>query len=687
MLSTLLAGSCSDFLDRENEDKVLAENYWNSVEDCEMVLNAVYNAFKQENIYALKDEALRTDMAICGTNNRVAKDDAALHTFNDAFSTVKTKWAALYEGIFYANQVIEGCEVVREKLTLDSQLTSLDQIQAQAYFFRGLFYFWLSDQFNDGSVPIIDYVPVNMPDDLYQPLSTPEEVRLFIRKDVNTALSLGMVDKWTSNTDNGRATAMAAYTLLGMSYLYEQDYKSARYYFELVVNSPDYELIDSNDHATTSNELSAESILEATYTLDINSQYSGDSSLYNGYGMIVSKVDGWCSIVPALWLVNEYTLDPVDAMNEDNWIDVEFDTYDDGDDTNDETPDIIYKHLGETVGTSSSSSATYLVYRYSSSTFAEKETDAMKARFTGLTVQNYGTVLWKKTVDLSNDPSDSDFEEPEYEQFTTSGCPYQTPYYIFWNSARSEWFHLRDYSYRASYSIAINGEVDLPYYQYIPQQSVSYGSGNTAYFRKYSNWDIWYGENEGSVVNKSGINLRVMRLADVYLMYAEALIEGGESELYLSTALEYVNKVRERAGVKLLGTSGEFSGERSYDGVTYSAEDLMEHLMYVERPLELALDGCAMRGSDLRRWGITKQRFEDLTKDWYAYVGVGVPYVEVSDDGSYSTSKKYGYQRPYEEVTDADIVVDYTQAAANYNETVATWPIPAVEKSANPYIN
>lgn len=97
-----------------------------------------------------------------------------------------------------------------------------------------------------------------------------------------------------------------------------------------------------------------------------------------------------------------------------------------------------------------------------------------------------------------------------------------------------------------------------------------------------------------------GVNLNLhlpwMRLADVYLMYAEAAAQGygtlnGKSPNFSKTAVEAINVVRDRAGVEHLGSSeGGFGG---------SLEGFMSELRR-ERAVELAFEGH--RFNDLRRW-------------------------------------------------------------------------------------
>ena len=89
------------------------------------------------------------------------------------------------------------------------------------------------------------------------------------------------------------------------------------------------------------------------------------------------------------------------------------------------------------------------------------------------------------------------------------------------------------------------------------------------------------------------IHLPYMRLADVYLMYAEAAAQGygspaGKSDNYDKTAVDAINVLRDRAGVGHVAAS--FTG---------SLEAFMPE-MRRERAVELSFEGH--RFNDLRRW-------------------------------------------------------------------------------------
>jgi len=82
----------------------------------------------------------------------------------------------------------------------------------------------------------------------------------------------------------------------------------------------------------------------------------------------------------------------------------------------------------------------------------------------------------------------------------------------------------------------VSGGNKVPIIKYIG----SYDNGYGFSLRKYQDLS----RTEYSSNAKNGSNMYVIRLADIYLMYAESLINSGGSA---STALEYINKVHRRA--------------------------------------------------------------------------------------------------------------------------------------------
>lgn len=122
-------------------------------------------------------------------------------------------------------------------------------------------------------------------------------------------------------------------------------------------------------------------------------------------------------------------------------------------------------------------------------------------------------------------------------------------------------------------------------------------------------WDKTYGYSYAH-----HIHLSWLRLADVYLMYAEATAQGygsasGKDGSFSKTAADAINTVRERAGVGAVDTK-----------YTASLDAFMREV-YRERAVELAFEGH--RFIDLRRWLLlteypynikTRQEFDRATE-------------------------------------------------------------------------
>ncbi|WP_373519465.1 RagB/SusD family nutrient uptake outer membrane protein [Pricia sp.] len=114
---------------------------------------------------------------------------------------------------------------------------------------------------------------------------------------------------------------------------------------------------------------------------------------------------------------------------------------------------------------------------------------------------------------------------------------------------------------------------------------------------------------------RPGINYNIMRFADVLLMAAEAAIETGD----LATALDYVNRVRNRAKnmtyVQARGPGDEIiagTPAANYQIEPYPAfagQDFARKAVRFERRLELGMEGHRL--FDLRRWGVAQQTMNE----------------------------------------------------------------------------
>jgi tetratricopeptide (TPR) repeat protein len=117
------------------------------------------------------------------------------------------------------------------------------------------------------------------------------------------------------------------------------------------------------------------------------------------------------------------------------------------------------------------------------------------------------------------------------------------------------------------------------------------------------------GGNAPGATNINGLNVNVIRLADVYLMAAECEVELGN----LARALTLVNAVRARAAKLPVATDKSVGGApaatyRVNPYPSFPSADYARNAVRFERRLELAMEGH--RFYDLVRWGILKQTLE-----------------------------------------------------------------------------
>jgi len=134
-----------------------------------------------------------------------------------------------------------------------------------------------------------------------------------------------------------------------------------------------------------------------------------------------------------------------------------------------------------------------------------------------------------------------------------------------------------------------------------------YGSV-TGYFIKKL---VHFQNTQGSNVSDYSITSYpwpVMRLAHLYLMYAEALneVNGPTPEVH-----EYINKVRERAGLKTVQYSWD---NFSKTPAKYTTKEGMREILQQETMIELAFEGH--RFWDLRRWKRSLIEFRRGIEGW-----------------------------------------------------------------------
>ena len=143
--------------------------------------------------------------------------------------------------------------------------------------------------------------------------------------------------------------------------------------------------------------------------------------------------------------------------------------------------------------------------------------------------------------------------------------------------------------------------------QYAGQGSLSYYS-ITGYFSKKL---VYYKNSISSTVSIQEYAFPMIRLADLYLMYAEALNEATSGETVNDEVYTYLDKVRNRSGLK--GVKESWAAYSTSPDKPASKSGMRE-IVRRERQIELALEG--QRYFDLRRWKTATRELSRPIQGW-----------------------------------------------------------------------
>ncbi len=418
---------------------------------------------------------------------------------------------------------------IRNIQTAHIDATKRDQMVGEAKFLRALGYFYLVNYF--GGVPIYDETTdVNKDfNNMMKPRATVDQVYDQIIKDLTDATVILPVS-WTTS-DWGRATKGAAYALRGKAYLYQKNYKSAIADFEEVAKpSYNYNLNTSfRDLFLPGGDGSSEMIFVVSNMGGTGNPYGMPFAFYAGTRSTYGSC--WNNTVAGVGLADMYEYNDGKPFN---WEDV---------------------FPGYNSGTTVKSKVWYVTVNSALNTVTSEPAEAQTI----------------KDMFAKRDPRLAATVITPYSHYPgwASNAP-KDMYFVFAKNAAGAIQTLNE----------TNGFIRN-----------NKGGWETYFWRKF----VPEGNINGLITDRqyTPINWPVIRLADVYLMLAEAYNEDGN----LAKAVENINKVRTR--VKMPGIN---SGPAWLAATT---KDQVFQRIFRERAFELANEGH--REIDLRRWKLSEQ--------------------------------------------------------------------------------
>ena len=223
MTTIAMICSCSDDqLNIENPNNLSADSFWSTENDVQQGLIATYAALQLDGLFGGSSATQHPVRSDTGRPNNWNANAIGLNklAFNENSDIVKKRWRDCYIGIYRANQVLVNLDKI------DLSVSTKNQIEAEARFLRGFFYYSLYQGYNGGSVIIHTTVPESS-DDFYKSPSPAEDVYNLIISDLEFAYN-NLPEQYDNNQDIGRATWGAATAMLGKLHINEHDYGVAR---------------------------------------------------------------------------------------------------------------------------------------------------------------------------------------------------------------------------------------------------------------------------------------------------------------------------------------------------------------------------------------------------------------------------------------------------------------------------
>jgi len=452
-----------------------------------------------------------------------------------------------------------------------------------AYFFRGMAYFELLQHF--GGVPVIDHVLDVNDEALYGPRKSRYEVFNFLVADLRKAIELLPKETAIAAADKGRISKEAAQAYLGRVLLYEATW-------EKYVPTINYDLDGDGTEkgAGTAKPQGYPSVTDMLTESKNMSKAVMDEAKNNGTYALWNE----CDSLSYYYLFN---IDDKGGNVSNPW--------GKGKSTNKEF--IIYKkydydlkRVGKNIG--------HTVQTWQGVGISTQFGESFLCR-NGLPIR----------ISYTGDMKDAQ-NNPEFEGWGTFAGEYHNRDYRFvgstWCPDRVSWGNRPEYStphteadgkpYPEPLIVKNNDEYDSSDPAYSSVRGVFHPSlrGNTTFYgygcRKYN--------PEGTRADKTeSPDWPILRLAEVYLNYAEATCELGNGQISDEDLNLSINKLRDRARVAHL-TNALIKDVWDAGWWDYKTNKTVCHKMNmldeIRRERACELFGEGLRMDDLKRWGI-----------------------------------------------------------------------------------
>ena len=300
--------ACSEeHLDIQNENTLSTGVFWQTEDDIEAGLIAVYSMFYRQgtwtrNIYSQMQGMADDGVSYAGWTelNEWTKFKYTNYDFDEVNGKM---WREHFTTIYRANQVLAHIDEIEF-----ADATHKEDLRAQTLWLRSFYYFYMTALWDN--MPLL--LEVSSAAD--QPAnSSPEEVFTQLEKDLLVAIENLPETRDAENT--ARPTKGAAYALLAKVYMQQHKYTEAKNCLEWFIDNPMYDLMpDYGANFSNKTENNKESIYEIHFSLTHYVGFDQTDNYLDPNAQLGTQIEevqspkdiGWNNVEARRWLVDYY---------------------------------------------------------------------------------------------------------------------------------------------------------------------------------------------------------------------------------------------------------------------------------------------------------------------------------------------------------------------------------------------
>lgn len=260
ILICLSFAACKKVTEQIPDSAITPTNFYKTASDADNAINACYDALQGSPFnYEIWGDG-RADML--ASTDRSTGSDLQVVSANVSATNDYVGWNALYSGINRCNSVLKNVPGIADA----SLAARKDRILGEAYFLRGLFYFYLARTFENA--PLILQPYEDLSGDFYPKVSDRATLFAQIESDLKNAEPLVPDQPFGTTLENkGKATKGAIRATLTDLYLWQKKYQAAADVAnQVITGGGNYSLVSGANFATIfTAKNTSESILEVQY--------------------------------------------------------------------------------------------------------------------------------------------------------------------------------------------------------------------------------------------------------------------------------------------------------------------------------------------------------------------------------------------------------------------------------------